>query len=166
MSAERYIEIKVAIVGERIIPATELQYVKDNHCGHYYKYGDGYNDKVTTLTDMVWDLKKKEFRKPIVIEVRQKTEDFKIGEVVYVDAGNYPKVIKRRTIVDIVYEHYISSFVKYKKLDTYDIDKIPEETRQTLLPTDLIEFRNYAPTFVLNDGYKTHYTHQLLRFED
>lgn len=166
MSVQRYIEVKVADVGGKIVPATELQFQKGGHGSDYYTFNNIYSDRIYGLIDMVWDTKKKEYRKPIVVDIKRNLDEtYKIGDVVYVDKGGLSRKLIKSTIKEIIYEEYSNIFKKYRKLDGYEIPNISKELKASLLPEDLIEFRHYEPTYVFDNGHKTKYVHQMYRID-
>jgi hypothetical protein len=91
MSVSRYVPVQVAVVAGKIYPVTELEFVKDSYHGDYYKFGPGYDDKVGSLVEMLWDVKKKCYKNPPVIEIKQndtRLGDFNIGDMILVEKGS------------------------------------------------------------------------------
>lgn len=169
MSVSRYVPVRVAVVDGKIYPVTELEFVKDSFSGNYYKFGPGYNDKVKQLIEMIWDTKKKCYKNPFVVEVKQPETmfgEYNIGDEVLVEATGSHRKLKKNKIVDIVFEEYSSSYQKYKKVDEYWKKYISEEDSAKLIPDELIEIRQFKPTYVFEDGYRTIYPHQFYRVKE
>lgn len=166
MSVSRYIPVKVAVVDGNIYPISELDFVKDSYFGDYYKLNSSY-DRINHLEEMVWDVKKKCYKTPHVVEIKQLDTCFgvyNIGETILVEMGN--RKISNKKLVDIIYEEYESSFRKFKKVEEYYKQYFSEEDLKTFIPEDIIELRVFKATYVFEDGHKTNYPHQFYRIEE
>lgn len=169
MSVSRYIPVQVAVVAGKIYPVTELEFVKDSYRGDYYKFGPGYDDKVGGLVEMLWDVKKKCYRTPFVVEIKEPEKlygEFNIGDELFVEIPGKMRKLSKKKLADIVYDEYSSTYQKYKKIDEYWKKYISEEDLTKLIPNELIEIRHFKPTYIFEDGYKTVYVHQFYRIEE
>ena len=77
-----------------------------------------------------------------------------------------PHNLIKDKLVDIKFEEYKSEYIKFSKLESYKKDKIPEEIKATLIPSSVVEFRNYESSYVFESGFVTTYDYMFYKIEE
>lgn len=160
MFAERYVAVKVGVFEDKKFHVTELTFVKDDYFGNYYKFPDaGHSEKIHSLTDMVWDMKKKCFKPIVTVEYKETCEQYKIGQSYLIENSNKHRTLSRDELVDIEFVEYETSYSPRKKIDDWILKRI--ENFPECQPDEVVEIRQYKPTYVFKSGWKTNYNHQI-----
>ena len=95
-----------------------------------------------------------------MVDRYEKPRDFKVGDNILVKKERAHHVLNPATITDIVYEEYSSNVSKGSKLEPWYAKLV-----ELLDPQALYEVRCWKPTYVLSNGVKTTWTHQLYSLE-
>lgn len=162
MGSQRYIKVPVIAHENKIYRYDEVEYVKDDYYGAHYKILDS-SDMVNEFIELVYDLKKKKFVEPVSVEIFPESS-YKIGDVIYRETN--PHNLIKDKLVDIKFEEYKSEYIKFSKLESYKKDKIPEEIKATLIPSSVVEFRNYESSYVFESGFVTTYDYMFYKIEE
>jgi len=164
MGSERYIRVPVITHQNKIYKYDEVEYVEDEYYGNHYKV-PGSRDMIHEFKDFVYDLKKKKFIEFTTVEFKPETS-YKIGETVYLEKSGSHHKLTPDEILDIKYEEFKASYNKFSKLDTWYKNLIPTDEMKLLKENDMIEVKEYEPTYIFKSGYSTKYTHQIYKVEE
>lgn len=142
-----------------------LKFDKDD-CGDMVRISDEF-DSYYSLVDMIFDLKTKTISSGISVDYYgdEKKLEFTKEQVVLAESGQYRHLVKTK-IVDITFDEFDIEIRRGKKLDYWV--KILKETNPELeiVPDQLYCIKLWKPTYVLENGTKTSYVHQLFHFDE
>ena len=153
--------------GELIpIGDNRLKFDKDDDCGPKLSVSGDY-ESYYQLIDMIFDLKTKTISSGIPVDYygdKNKLE-FTKEQVVLVESGKYRHLVKTK-IIDITYDEFDIEIRKGKKLEHWD--KIFKEIYpdMKIIPDQLYCIKLWKPTYVLENGIKITYEHQLFHFDE
>lgn len=147
MSSKRYIGTKALSVNSVLVPVWNLEFKKSDMYGEYFIGPDG-KEHYGDLIDAVWDCKKKRFA-PFKVKEEFKSK-FEVGEEVLVEVTS--DSFRCAKILKVEFESFESYFKPVKKLDNYEKSRFSSREFNNLTPDELIEFRSWRPSYILEDG--------------
>ena len=167
---KRYMIVQGIQTGKgELIPIwdSRLKFEKDDDCGEKLSVSGDYH-YCFSLVDMVFDLKTKSISTGIVVDYYgdNSKSEFTKGQVVLVESGKQHRHLVKTKIDDIIFEEFDIEIRRGKKMDYWVKifnDIYPE---LEIVPDQLYCIRLWKPTYVLKNGIKTSYNHQLFHFDE
>lgn len=168
----RYINVQGIRTNDgKLIPIWDKDLVFENNkeagCGASVRVPNDYHTYFS-LIDLVFDLKTKEISTGIIVDYygEDSKSEFKKGQVVLVEDGKNFRHLVKTKVVDIVFEDYDIEIKKGKKLDYWV--KIFQNIypEMEIIPDQMYCIRLWKPTYVLENGFRTTYPHQLYHFDE
>lgn len=154
---KRYITVPAIKIGNDLIPIwdKDVTYEKDEDYGEFLNVN---RHRCHDFVECVYDLKKRVLLPGIVLDIYPNDEksEYKKEMSCFYEKSHHK--LEEVTIVDIVYETYDSTIIKGKKMDKWYKNFL---TSVTINPDDIYCVRSWKPTYVLSNGVKTEYTHEL-----
>ena len=158
MELQRYISVKaIKTKNNELIPVWDKRLEFENSKEYsttlrfeWTEYGN--------LIDCLFDLKTKTLSMGIELNYYPKESEleFRVNEIVYHESSL--RKLTEVTIVDIEYLSYELTVTKGKKIDSWWIKAFPDVE---LDRESLYAIKNWKPSFVLSNGVKTEWSHQL-----
>ncbi len=159
-SIKRLVPCYCIQIGNEFVPFWELKYRESEQFGEhfYYDHSERFND----LIKCYYDLHTRKILLGKVKEVYPKETRYTKGELVLVEAKGLYNTMRETTVVDVLFEEYETRIISVKGLEDYELDSyFTEEEQKTLILDDVYEIRQYQPTYVFSDGYKTKWEHEI-----
>lgn len=158
---KRFIPTQCLQVSDKdFVPFWQLDYVKDEMCGEGFKQKDSWQVSYNKLIDCYWDTKKHVIVFGKVKNFYPEKIAFQKDENVFVEDSH--DVYYEAQIVEILFEEYETMVIKIKKKSQSEIKwYFTLEEQKELVIGDIYEIRSFKPTYVLSDGRKITYDHQL-----
>jgi len=162
MSINRYIAIKaVKVNNEELIPFFDPRLM--------WAESEDYGDKVTingsskeysNFVDCNYDLKTHAVIPGIEKEIFPELDkmEYKIGETVLVERDH--RTMQQTKIMDVVFEEFETDFRLGKKLEPLHIRNFFTADEEIKMDAVYV-LKEWHPTYVLQDGLKTRYSHKL-----
>lgn len=151
---KRYIMVPAIKIGNDIIPIwnSENEFIEDDYFGDHIR---NKRDEAYKLTNVVYDLKNKTISPGIKLDLFPKLDKIahKIDEQVLVEV---PNGYKFKTIKDIQFLEFETEIVLGSKMENYfkeQFNNIQDEL--------LYCIKIYKPTYIFDDGTKTHWEYQI-----
>lgn len=161
MSIKRYVIIQAVKTKEnQLIPIWDERIVleEDNIFGSYLLLKEDYKHSILNLVECIYDLKTKKIEIGVELNYYPNEEDleFKKDEIVFFEKSH--RILSEAKITKIVYEEYEMEVKKGSELDKYWVEifkdvKIDNDTLYTI--------KHWNPFYILNNGIKIKYSHQL-----
>jgi len=125
----------------------------------YIDNGYGFHE----FKNCIYNIETKQLSLGIELDYYDRSKIFKIGSPVLYETDVLNRKIKRSVITDIIYEDFDNYIRKGCKIEQHFLmcfnDVIIE-------PTSFYIIKLWKPTFVLSDGTKVNYAHQLYTLEE
>lgn len=146
-----------------IIPIWDarLEFFKDGDCGNKVKVKDAdsyISESFYETKQVLFNLKTKELSLGIELDYYPENNEFKIDDKIMYDTGSSRRKLKASTIVDIVFERYEISINKGSKIESYWRKSFKDFVFQDNL---IYTIKQWSPTYILDDGTRIKYTHQM-----
>ena len=137
-----------------------IVYEKSSDLGEYLRLKDTYAEKYFSVVECYYDLKKHLLCAGTILNIypEQKNLKYSKDEVVYFSVRH--GVIEETKIKDILFEEFESIISKGKKIDKYYLGFI---SNVKIEPEEIYEIRTWKPTYVLENGKKTIWEHELYK---
>lgn len=158
MDVTRYITtLAIQTKDHKLIPIWDER-IEYKNCELYGEsvYFKNPSTKTYSFVECVYDLKTKELHMGIQLDYYPVESDleFKKDEEVFYEKSH--RVLSDAKIVDIVYEEFDLDIIKGKKMESWDVEYF-----KNIDPNQLYAIKRWKPFYVLNDGVKIQWTHQL-----
>jgi hypothetical protein len=171
---ERYIKILAHKTEDgKFIPFWQLntRAVEKYECvyiQHYLNKKDSEYNNVR-VDEVSWDMVEQKVIIGPVIDIYPSEKDimhgkYKIGQEVFTNT-QHDGIIRKNKIIDIKYLEHESTFKKATELDDSDIKRYPDKLNN-LLARDIVEFRYWKPTYIMEHGQNINYAHQIFLLEE
>ncbi len=163
MGQSRYIQtIAIQTDANELVPLWDprVQFVKDDYFGDHFTISDNYGRHHNTI-ECMFDVKEKKLVLGVEVDLYPDIDklEFKKGMEVMHETRTH-RMLKKSTVVDIVFEEYELTIRKGKKLDSYYVERLANQAI-TIEKDGLYAIKVWKPTYVLEDGFKTTYEHQM-----
>lgn len=158
---KKYITVPAIVTRDnQIIPVWDerVTFIKDDYYGDHLTVEDSHEHYQPT--DVVYDLKTKKLSMGIEIDSYPTEDrlDFKKGQEVYHEQGH--RSLVQTSVVDILFEEFEVDIKKGKKIEEYQ----KKDFKDIVLQTDEIYvIKRWKPTYVLANGRKTKWEHELYK---
>lgn len=166
MDIKRYVIVQaVKTVENELIPIWDerLVFDKTEMYGDIIYIKNDYRQEHQSLVECVFDLKTKKME--IGIELNyypsESELDFKKGEVILFEKSM--RVLQEAKIADIVFEQYEMEIKRGRKLDKWWIDRFKNVKIDGNI---LYAIKQWKPFYILDNGVKIEWGHQLYHKED
>lgn len=159
MRVSRYILVEgVKTKDNQILPIwdSRINYTKSDDYGDMLSVED--NRNIIDTIECIYDIKTKTISAGVEINIYPSLDEMKLkkGEKVLYEKTH--KHLFETSIIDIEYNRFDLSIYKGKKIDKWWLDKIKDITIEK---DGLYAVKLWKPTYVLENGVKTEYEHQL-----
>ena len=158
MNIDRYVMVRAIKTSDNeLIPIWDgrLTYGKDSECGSYLRIKDKYGEIFSTV-ECVYDLKTRTLSSGIELNHYPEKLDFEKDEEVYYEIKYRQLDISK--IIEIVYNTFDINITKGNKIEDWwvgyfkDVDFVADK---------LYCIKQWKPTYILESGFKTEYSHEL-----
>lgn len=158
MEAKRRITMPCIILeNKEIVPIWDKRIVYENHRDYGIQYSliDKPFDKYY-LSECIFDMKTKKLELGIGIDYYPTNLEFSVEEIVYHEMNL--QSFRETKIIEIIFEDFEMEIVKGKKMDQWWKNAFAD---LSIDENELYCIKKWKPIFVLEDGTKVSYTHQL-----
>lgn len=158
MSQERFVLVQaLQTKGGELIPVWDesVTYSKSEMYGGEVGLVDEFRN-AARLIECILDIKTKKLSTGIVLDYYPNKLDFQKGQTVMYEVSH--RKLKMSKIVDIVFEEFETEITKGKKMDSWwvkqfkDVDIVGEK---------LYTIKKWTPFYVMEDGTKVKWVHQI-----
>lgn len=161
MTPERYVLVQaVQTKDNELIPVWDkrVEFSKDEMYGNVVKISGNYGG--SRVVECILDIKTKKLSPGIELDFYpdEKELEFKVDEVVMYEVSH--RKLKQSKIVDIVYEEYELTILKGSKVDKWWMKYFKDVE---FISNKLYAIKQWKPYFILENGTKVMWTHQLYK---
>ena len=165
MDIKRYIVIQGVLLKDKsIVPIwdSRIKFEKTEMVGNRIEV-EGERDYFHSVVECVFDLKTKQIFPGINVDVYPNLPNLKhkIGNIVLFEYGSKNVLTK---IVDIVFENYDLSITKGKKIEEWELSRLPKDL--VVDRDSMYAIKYWKPTYILENGKKTEYDMYLRLIEN
>lgn len=156
----RYVTVKGFIHKNKLIPIwdTRVIYKNDEMYGEIFELENIYG--LQQLVDLIFDTETKSLK--LGIEINYYIEpEFLIGTEVYHETRLAHRELKESKIIDIKYEKYEIRNMNGKQLSD-NLYFLKGQDIQIDYKS-IYSIKEWEPTYIMEDGYITNYTHQIYK---
>lgn len=158
MSIQRYIPTKAVLDKDNmLVPIWDLnvKFNESDYYGDFLTFEGDHHSKHISLVDCIFDLKTKQLSPGIEVDIYPKSTNFKKKEVALFKVSHHK--LKEVKIVDIVFEEFDLIIKKGDELDQCYKSDLSFEVE----PNTLYAIKYWKPFYILDNGTKIKYEHQL-----
>ena len=158
MNIEKHIIVQaVKTENNELIPVWDerIQFVETSMYGNVIKVKNDPNE-YNKLVECIYDIEKKKLELGIEINYFPDINklEFKIGEDILFEKS--PKNLAQAKIADVIFENYYLHICRGADLDKWITNSIPDISNESLYAV-----KQWNPVYLLDNGVKIKYTHNL-----
>jgi hypothetical protein len=134
-----------------------IEYVKSEDYGKIIQVKGVYGR--FELIECLYDLKTKTISIGVELDYYPEADKFKVGDTIYYEVERAYKCLKEATIKEIVFTEFELSIMKGKKLTAWMLKDVKVE----ISPDMLYSVKSWKPFYIMEDGTKIEWEHQMYR---
>lgn len=163
MSEKRYIETKAVLTDDnKLIPLWDKKITVKNTelYGDIITYKDDYLDRNLPVVECLFDIKKKLLVNGIELNQYPDRMEYCVGDEVLYEVDN--RRLGEAVISEILYEDYEMSVYRGKKIEKW-LHSAFKNQGIDIQPNQLYVLKMWKPYYLLDNGVKIQYSHQLFK---
>ncbi len=165
MSQSRYVQIPaIKTHDNQLVPLWDprVKFVKSDYFGDHFTIDGGPNDHHEAI-DCMFDVKEKKLLFGVEIDIYPNHEKltYKKGMDVLQEAKH--RILRKNTIVDIISDEFEVTIKKGKKFDKYETEAFKDKIEFD--PETIYAIKRWKPCYIMADGSKVRYEHELYLME-
>ena len=159
----RIVVLAIQTNDKKLIPIWDqrVKYEKSSDCGEELSIQGEYYGRIFSLVECIYDLKTKELSIGIELDIYpdESKLEYKVGEKILHEVKY--RELTESVVKSISYENYELDIKKGKKIEPYYLSILPKDL--VIEPESIYALKIWKPTYLMEDGFKTDYSHQIYK---